>query len=410
MAFSIKIDTNGGVTSPKGFKANGIHCGIRKNKDKKDLMLILSEKECDAAAVYTKNLVYGAPITVTRKNLENGKARAVICNSGIANTCNADGVEKAQAMCDLAAEYTGVSPRDVIVGSTGVIGQPIDLEPIQNGMQELADGLSADGSDAAAEAIMTTDTIKKHISVSFDLDGKTCTIGAIAKGSGMIHPNMATMLSFITTDANITAECLKSALLWCVERTYNMLSVDGDTSTNDTVAIMANGLCENSRIDTVDSENYQKFCRALFKICNSIVSMLAKDGEGATKLVLCEVNNAKTEEIAKTCAKSVIRSPLVKTAMFGSDANWGRVLCALGYAGADIDVTKIDVSFVSRKGEIFVCRNGAGIEFSEEKAKEILLEDEITIKVDLNDGEFSATAYGCDLTYEYVKINGDYRT
>ena len=410
MTFSIKIDTNGGVTSPKGFQANGIHCGIRKNKDKKDLMLILSEKECDAAAVYTKNLVYGAPITVTRKNLENGKARAVICNSGIANTCNADGVEKAQAMCDLAAEYTGVSPRDVIVGSTGVIGQPIDLEPIQNGMQELADGLSADGSDAAAEAIMTTDTIKKHISVSFNLDGKTCTIGAIAKGSGMIHPNMATMLSFITTDANITAECLKSALLWCVERTYNMLSVDGDTSTNDTVAIMANGLCENSRIDTVDSENYQKFCRALFKICNSIVSMLAKDGEGATKLVLCEVNNAKTEEIAKTCAKSVIRSPLVKTAMFGSDANWGRVLCALGYAGADIDVTKIDVSFVSRKGEIFVCRNGAGIEFSEEKAKEILLEDEITIKVDLNDGEFSATAYGCDLTYEYVKINGDYRT
>ncbi|MGN1160820.1 MAG: bifunctional glutamate N-acetyltransferase/amino-acid acetyltransferase ArgJ [Candidatus Fimenecus sp.] len=410
MAFSIKIDTNGGVTSPKGFKANGIHCGIRKNKDKKDLMLILSETECDAAAVYTKNLVYGAPITVTRKNLENGKARAVICNSGIANTCNADGVEKAQAMCDLAAEYTGVSADDVIVGSTGVIGQPIDLEPIQRGMQELADGLSMDGSDAAAEAIMTTDTIKKHISVSFDLDGKTCTIGAIAKGSGMIHPNMATMLSFITTDANITAECLKSALLWCVERTYNMLSVDGDTSTNDTVAIMANGLCENNRIDAVDSENYQKFCRALFKICNYVVSMLAKDGEGATKLVLCEVNNAKTEEIAKTCAKSVIRSPLVKTAMFGSDANWGRVLCALGYAGADIDVTKIDVSFVSRKGEIFVCRNGAGIEFSEEKAKEILLEDEITIKVDLNDGEFSATAYGCDLTYEYVKINGDYRT
>lgn len=410
MAFSIKIDTNGGVTSPKGFKANGIHCGIRKNKDKKDLMLILSETECDAAAVYTKNLVYGAPITVTRKNLENGKAQAVICNSGIANTCNADGVEKAQAMCDLAAEYTGVSPRDVIVGSTGVIGQPIDLEPIQKGMQALADGLSTDGSDAAAEAIMTTDTIKKHISVSFDLDGKTCTIGAIAKGSGMIHPNMATMLSFITTDANITAACLKSALLWCVERTYNMLSVDGDTSTNDTVAIMANGLCENNRIESVDSENYQKFCRALFKICNYVVSMLAKDGEGATKLVLCEVNNAKTEEIAKTCAKSVIRSPLVKTAMFGSDANWGRVLCALGYAGADIDVAKIDVSFVSRKGEIFVCRNGAGIEFSEEKAKEILLEDEITIKVDLNDGEFSATAYGCDLTYEYVKINGDYRT
>lgn len=409
MNFSIKINENGGVTSPKGFQANGIHCGIRKNKDKKDLMLLVSETECDAAAVYTKNLVYGAPITVTRKNLENGKARAVICNSGIANTCNADGVEKAQAMCDLAAEYLHISADDVIVGSTGVIGQPIDLEPIQSGMQTLTDGLSANGSDAAAEAIMTTDTIKKHISVSFELDGKTCTIGAIAKGSGMIHPNMATMLSFITTDANISAAMLKKALVWCVDRSYNMLSVDGDTSTNDTVAILANGLCGNERIET-ETENYQKFCRALFKICNYVVRMLAKDGEGATKLVMCDVKHAKTEEIARTCAKSVICSPLVKTAMFGADANWGRVLCALGYAGAQIDVAKIDVSFVSAKGEIFVCKNGAGVEFSEEKAKEILLEDEITVKVDLNDGEADAAAYGCDLTYEYVKINGDYRT
>ncbi len=409
MNFSIKINENGGVTSPKGFQANGIHCGIRKNKDKKDLMLLVSETECDAAAVYTKNLVYGAPITVTRKNLENGKARAVICNSGIANTCNADGVEKAQAMCDLAAEYLHISADDVIVGSTGVIGQPIDLEPIQSGMQSLTDGLSVNGSDAAAEAIMTTDTIKKHISVSFEMDGKTCTIGAIAKGSGMIHPNMATMLSFITTDANISAAMLKKALVWCVDRSYNMLSVDGDTSTNDTVAILANGLCGNERIET-ETENYQKFCRALFKICNYVVCMLAKDGEGATKLVMCDVEHAKTEEIARICAKSVIRSPLVKTAMFGADANWGRVLCALGYAGAQIDVTKIDVSFTSVKGEIFVCKNGAGVEFSEEKAKEILLEDEITIKVNLNDGEADATAYGCDLTYDYVKINGDYRT
>ncbi len=409
MNFSIKINENGGVTSPKGFQANGIHCGIRKNKDKKDLMLLVSETECDAAAVYTQNLVYGAPITVTRKNLENGKARAVICNSGIANTCNADGVEKAQAMCDLAAEYLHISADDVIVGSTGVIGQPIDLEPIQSGMQSLTDGLSVNGSDAAAEAIMTTDTIKKHISVSFEMDGKTCTIGAIAKGSGMIHPNMATMLSFITTDANISAAMLKKALVWCVDRSYNMLSVDGDTSTNDTVAILANGLCGNERIET-ETENYQKFCRALFKICNYVVCMLAKDGEGATKLVMCDVEHAKTEEIARTCAKSVIRSPLVKTAMFGADANWGRVLCALGYAGAQIDVTKIDVSFTSVKGEIFVCKNGAGVEFSEEKAKEILLEDEITIKVNLNDGEADATAYGCDLTYDYVKINGDYRT
>lgn len=405
----MEINKNGGVTSPKGFKANGVHCGIRKNKEKKDLMLLVSETECDAAAVYTKNLVCGAPITVTRQNLANGKARAVICNSGIANTCNADGVEKAQAMCDLAAQYLHIDACDVIVGSTGVIGQPIDLAPIQNGMQALTDGLSENGSDAAAQAIMTTDTVQKSVSVSFELDGKTCQIGAIAKGSGMIHPNMATMLSFITTDANISAEMLKKALVWGVSKSYNMLSVDGDTSTNDTVAIMANGLCGNTRIET-ENENYEIFCQALFAVCNYIVRMLAKDGEGATKLVICEVRGAKTEEIAGTCAKSVICSPLVKTAMFGSDANWGRILCALGYAGADIDISKIDVSFISRKGEISVCQNGAGIDFSEEKAKEILLEDEITVLVDLKDGEATATAYGCDLTYEYVKINGDYRT
>lgn len=409
MDFQIKINENGGVTSPKGFQANGIHCGIRKNKEKKDLMLLVSETECDAAAVYTKNLVCGAPITVTRKNLENGKARAVICNSGIANTCNADGVEKAQAMCDLAAQYLGIDASDVIVGSTGVIGQPIDLEPIENGMQTLTDGLSENGSDSAAQAIMTTDTVQKSVSVAFELDGKPCQIGAIAKGSGMIHPNMATMLSFITTDANISAEMLKKALVWGVSKSYNMLSVDGDTSTNDTVAILANGLCGNERIEA-ENENYEIFCQALFAVCNYIVRMLAKDGEGATKLVICEVRGAKTEDIARTCAKSVICSPLVKTAMFGSDANWGRILCALGYAGADIDVSKIDVSFLSRKGEIAVCQNGAGIEFSEEKAKEILLEDEITVLVDLKDGEAAATAYGCDLTYEYVKINGDYRT
>lgn len=409
MDFQIKINENGGVTSPKGFQANGIHCGIRKNKEKKDLMLLVSETECDAAAVYTKNLVCGAPITVTRKNLENGKARAVICNSGIANTCNADGVEKAQAMCDLAAQYLGIDASDVIVGSTGVIGQPIDLEPIENGMQTLTDGLSENGSDAAAQAIMTTDTVQKSVSVAFELDGKPCQIGAIAKGSGMIHPNMATMLSFITTDANISAEMLKKALVWGVSKSYNMLSVDGDTSTNDTVAILANGLCGNERIEA-ETEDYEIFCQALFAVCNYIVRMLAKDGEGATKLVICEVRGAKTEDIARTCAKSVICSPLVKTAMFGSDANWGRILCALGYAGADIDVSKIDVSFLSRKGEIAVCQNGAGIEFSEEKAKEILLEDEITVLVDLKEGEAAATAYGCDLTYEYVKINGDYRT
>lgn len=406
----IEILKEGGVTAPKGFRANGIHCGIRKNKDKKDLMLIVSDVLCDAAAVYTQNLVCGAPVTVTRENLKNGKARAVICNSGIANTCNADGVEKAEAMCALTEQYTGIPANDVVVASTGVIGQPIDLEPIQSGMQTLVDGLNENGSSAAAQAIMTTDTVKKEIAVSVELSGgKTCTLGAIAKGSGMIHPNMATMLSFITTDANISAEMLQKALRWCVTRSYNMLSVDGDTSTNDTVAILANGLCGNTRMET-ENEDYAVFCRALFKICNHIVRMLAKDGEGATKLVVCEVVGAADEETARICAKSVIRSPLVKTAMFGSDANWGRVLCALGYAGAAIDVSKIDVSFRSRKGTVPVCKNGAGIEFSEEKAKEVLLEDEIEILVDLNSGNAEATAYGCDLTYDYVKINGDYRT
>ena len=406
----IEILKEGGVTAPKGFRANGIHCGIRKNKDKKDLMLIVSDVLCDAAAVYTQNLVCGAPVTVTRENLKNGKARAVICNSGIANTCNADGVEKAEAMCALTEQYTGIPANDIVVASTGVIGQPIDLEPIQSGMQTLVDGLNENGSSAAAQAIMTTDTVKKEIAVSVELSGgKTCTLGAIAKGSGMIHPNMATMLSFITTDANISAEMLQKALRWCVTRSYNMLSVDGDTSTNDTVAILANGLCGNTRMET-ENEDYAVFCRALFKICNHVVRMLAKDGEGATKLVVCEVVGAADEETARICAKSVIRSPLVKTAMFGSDANWGRVLCALGYAGAAIDVFKIDVSFRSRKGTVPVCKNGAGIEFSEEKAKEVLLEDEIEILVDLNSGNAEATAYGCDLTYDYVKINGDYRT
>ena len=406
----IEILKEGGVTAPKGFRANGIHCGIRKNKDKKDLMLIVSDVLCDAAAVYTQNLVCGAPVTVTRENLKNGKARAVICNSGIANTCNADGVEKAEAMCALTEQYTGIPANDVVVASTGVIGQPIDLEPIQNGMQTLVDGLNENGSSAAAEAIMTTDTVKKEIAVSVALSGgKTCTLGAIAKGSGMIHPNMATMLSFITTDANISAKMLQKALRWCVTRSYNMLSVDGDTSTNDTVAILANGLCGNTRIET-ENEDYNAFCSALFEICSHVVRMLAKDGEGATKLVECEVVGAADEETARVCAKSVIRSPLVKTAMFGSDANWGRVLCALGYAGAAIDVSKIDVSFRSRKGTVPVCKNGAGIEFSEEKAKEVLMEDEIEILVDLNSGDAEATAYGCDLTYDYVKINGDYRT
>ncbi len=400
---------DGGVCAPEGFTANGVHCGIRKNKEKKDLALIVCEKECDTAAVYTQNLVYGAPITVTRENIKDGKSRAIVCNSGIANTCNADGIEKAQAMCEITANELGLKPTDIIVASTGVIGQPIEIEPIKNGMPKLVSGLNKNGSDDAAHAIMTTDTVKKEFACEFMLGGKPCRIGAISKGSGMIHPNMATMLGFITTDADISAEMLKKSLLSVVKDSFNMLSVDGDTSTNDTVAVMASGLCKNARIET-ENEDYGAFTAALAAICEKLVRLMAKDGEGATKLVMCDVENAKTVEIAKTCAKSVIRSPLVKTMMFGADANCGRILCALGYSGADIDASKINVEYVSAKGSILVCRNGVVIDFSEEKAKEILLEDEITVKVNLNDGECSATAYGCDLTYDYVKINGDYRT
>lgn len=400
---------DGGVTAPIGFMANGIHCGIRKNKDKKDLALIFCENKCDTAAVYTQNLVYGAPITVTKENIKNGKAQAIVCNSGIANTCAFDGIEKAQAMCDITAKELGIDSKDIIVGSTGVIGPSIEIEPIKNGMAQLVKGLNKEGSDDAAKAIMTTDTVKKEFAVSFNLDGKICKIGAISKGSGMIHPNMATMLGFITTDANITSEMLKKSLLSVVKDSFNMLSVDGDTSTNDTVAVLASGLCGNERIET-ENDSYNTFTQALAEICAKLVKAMAKDGEGATKLVECIVENGKDEKTAKVCAKAVICSSLVKAAMFGADANWGRILCALGYSGADIDVHKVDVKFKSVGGEIEVCKNGAGIDFSEDIAKTVLTPDEIYIIVNLNDGKFSATAYGCDLTYEYVKINGDYRT
>lgn len=401
--------TDGGVTAPKGFTANGIHCGIRKSKDKKDLALIFCEKECDTAAVYTQNLVCGAPITVTKNNISDGKARAVVCNSGIANTCNADGIEKAEGMCEITANALGISKSDIIVASTGVIGQPLDLEPVKNGMDELVSGLNKNGSDSAANAIMTTDTVKKEFACEFTLGGKPCHIGAISKGSGMIHPNMATMLAFITTDANISSEMLKSSLLEVVADSFNMLSVDGDTSTNDTVAILASGLCENERI-TEKNDDYRTFTLALSSICEKLVKLMAKDGEGATKLVECVVTGASDVKTAKTCAKAVICSSLVKAAMFGSDANWGRILCALGYSGVDIDVHRVDVKFSSDGGEIEVCKDGSGIDFSEELAKKVLSCDEVYILVDLKSGVSCATAYGCDLTYDYVKINGDYRT
>ena len=403
----IKI-TDGGVCAAKGFTANGIHCGIRKNRTKRDIALILSETKASAAAVYTTNLVYGAPIKVTRNNISDGYAQAMICNSGNANTCNANGVQVAEAMCDLTAKAVNIAPQDVIVASTGVIGQPLDITPIAESMAELASGLG-DYSDYAAQAIMTTDTVKKEIAVSFEIGGKVCKMGGIAKGSGMIHPNMATMLVFITTDCAITPAMLKKALSEDIKNTFNMVSVDGDTSTNDMVSIMANGLAGNDMIDA-EGEDFAVFMKALNTVCTYLCKSIAADGEGATKMIECKVNGADSEATAKVVAKSVICSSLVKAAMFGADANWGRILCAIGYSGASVDVEKIDVSFKSAKGVLPVCKMGAGIEFSEELAKEILLEKDIYINIELNSGDFSATAWGCDLTYDYVKINGDYRT
>ena len=399
----------GSVTAPKGFTAAGIHCGIRKNKTKRDLALIFCEKKCTAAAVYTTNLVKSSPITVTKKNLEDGYAQAVIVNSGNANTCNADGMEKAELMCSLAAEKLGISPEDIIVGSTGVIGQILPIEPIRDGMEQLVSELSVDGATNAAEAIMTTDTISKEVAVETVIAGKTVRVGGISKGSGMIHPNMATMLCFVTTDVAVSADMIRKAVKSAADKTFNMISIDGDTSTNDTLSVMASGLAGNPEI-TEENEDYEIFLEALTAVCRGLARMMAKDGEGATKLLTCKVSGAKTEKDAKGVAKSVICSSLLKAAMFGADANWGRVLCAIGYSGCDVDVNKVDVAFASEAGRIDVCKNGAGIDFSEEIAKSILIKDEIDIIVDLNDGEGTAEAYGCDLTYEYVKINGDYRT
>ena len=401
---------DGGVTSPQGFTAQGVCAGIKpSNTTKRDLALIYCEKPCTAAAVYTKNLVKSSTITVTKKHLENGVAQAVIVNSGNANTCNADGIEIAEKMCEIAAETLGVKAEDVIVASTGVIGQPLPIEPVIKGAAMMKGKLSKDGGINAAEAIMTTDTIKKEMAMQAELGGKTVTIGGIAKGSGMIHINMGTMLSFVTTDAAVSAEMLEEALREAVEDSYNMVSVDGDTSTNDTLAIMASGLAGNEEI-TEKNEDYRVFVGALTEAFRSLAKKLAADGEGATKLLVCAVDGAKTKKDAVMVSKSIICSSLFKAAMFGADANWGRVLCAIGYSGADVDVSKVKVEFKSPKGEILVCENGAGVEFSEEKAKEILLEKEITVAVSLNDGEGKAEAYGCDLTYDYVKINGDYRT
>ena len=403
---------DGGVCAAKGFKASGVYCAIKENPTKKnDIALIVSDVMCNAAGVYTSNKVKGAPVVVTKKNLEKsgGKAKAVIVNSKNANTCNADGEEKAEKMCSLAADALGIKPEEVIVASTGVIGQVLPIEPIVKAVPQLVEKLSYTGNVEAATAIMTTDTVKKEYAVEFDIGGKVCHLGGMAKGSGMIHPNMATTLNFITTDCAVSAPMLQKALSEIVKITYTCLSVDGDQSTNDTCMLMSNGLAENAEIAAEGAE-FDTFKAALYQVMANLTRMLAKDGEGATKLLTCICSSAPDLDTAIIVAKSVIRSPLFKCAMFGADANWGRVLCAIGYAEADFDINKVDVDLGSRAGRIAVCRNGAGVDFSEDEAKKILTEDEIEIYIELNAGDAKATAWGCDLTYDYVKINGDYRS
>jgi len=402
----------GGVTAAKGFKAAGIHCGLRKNKTKKDLALIVADVECTAAGVFTTNKVFAAPVGVSRAHLENGKARAIICNSGNANTCTEDGYVKSNATCAKVAEVLGIDENDVIVASTGVIGVPLPVEPILEGIPTLASELdyTAEAGEAAAIAIMTTDTRKKEYALEYTTAaGKTVHIGGICKGSGMIQPNMATMLAFVTTDAAVSPCALKKALKECADLTFNMVSVDGDTSTNDSLIVMASGL---SGIETIEcgTPEYEEFKAALLVLCKYLAKAIAADGEGASKLIECSVKNFSDYAGARKLAKSVINSPLVKTAMYGADANWGRILCALGYAGVEFDTHKVDVRFRSEAGEFLVCENGMAYPFDEDFAKEVLTKTYIYIDIDMKSGEESATAWGCDLTYEYVRINGDYRS
>lgn len=400
---------DGGVCAAKGFMASGVNAHIKANSKKNDMAIVYCDKLCNAAALYTQNKVKGAPITVTKKHLENGKAQAVIVNSGNANTCNSNGVEIAEGACELTAKALKISADDVIVASTGVIGQKMSLEPFEKNIPVLAEKLSRDGYNDACNAIMTTDTRQKQFAVEFVLDNKTCHIGGMSKGSGMINPNMATMLAFITTDVNISSEMLYKALKIVNADTYSMVSVDGDTSTNDTLAIMASGYADNKEIIS-EGNDFDIFVSALYSVMVRFAKETARDGEGASKLIECTVLNAHSEDTAKTAALSVINSPLLKAAMSAADANWGRVMCALGYSQTDFDVTKVSVDFASSVGKIRVCENGVGYDFSEEEAYKILSEDEVKIIIDLNEGEESAVAWGCDLTYDYVKINGDYRT
>ncbi|MBP5446386.1 MAG: bifunctional glutamate N-acetyltransferase/amino-acid acetyltransferase ArgJ [Acholeplasmatales bacterium] len=398
---------NGGVLAAKGFKASGVHCGIRKNKDKKDIALIYSETKCSAAATYTKNLVKGAPLVVTKNHIADGYAQAIICNSGNANTCNVNGMDIANETCKLLADQLNIKEDDIVIASTGVIGQEMDIEPFKRGIPMLISELNNGTSQDANLAIMTTDTVEKTVAVKFDVNGVECHIGGIAKGSGMINPNMATMLVFVTTDCKISPKLLQKVLSEDILDTFNMVSVDGDTSTNDMVTVLANGLAGNKEIDEATLPIFKE---ALNMATKTLCKKIAADGEGATRSLTCCLSGAKTKDQARKIAKSVISSNLLKCAIFGSDANWGRVLCAIGYTLEDIDVLKIDVAFRSAKGVIPVCKNGLGVPFSEEKAKEVLLEKDIFIDVNLNSGNYDAEAFGCDLTYEYVKINGDYRS
>ena len=406
----MQLINNKGITAPQGFLASGIHCGLKKNNLKLDLALIYSNVPATAAGIYTKNKVKGAPIYITKDHLSNKKAQAIIINSGNANTCNGeDGLAKAKKMTELQAKALKLKSNDVLVASTGVIGIPLNIDAIKNGIPLLTERLSKDGYEDAATAIMTTDTYKKQLAFEFTIDDKKITIGAMAKGSGMIEPNMGTMLSFITTDLNISGEMLQEALKESTKISYNRVSVDGDTSTNDMVLVMANGLANNKKIQEKDS-NYYLFLEVLNTLNIALAKMIAKDGEGASKLIECIVYNTKSLKDAEILSKSVINSPLVKTAIFGSDANWGRILCALGYSGININPNKVDLSFKSSVGTIDICKCGMGLPFDEVKAKEILLNDEITICVNINSGQYSSTAWGCDLSYDYVKINGDYRS
>ncbi len=407
---------SGGVTAPKGFRAAGVYCGVKAShagvpgtQGKPDLAMIVSDCECTAAATYTLNRVKAAPLYVTMGHLEDGVCRGIVANSGNANACAPLSHENAEKMCELAAAATGLKPQDFAVASTGVIGQTLNIAAIQRGMPQVARELSYEGSAAAAHAIMTTDTVKKEIAVTVTIGGKPVTVGAIAKGSGMIHPNMGTMLCFITTDCAITSEMLSDALHDIVPRTFNRVTVDGDTSTNDMCVVLANGMAENTQIEWKD-DDYTLFYKALYQVCETMARSIAGDGEGASRLITCTVTGARSEETAERLSKAVVGSSLVKAAMFGADANWGRVLCAMGYSKAPFRPEYVDVSFSSDQGEILVCQHGTGVDFDEDLAKKILSQDEVVIAVNLHEGDDQATCWGCDLTYEYVKINGDYRS